>query len=152
MAPFFVLIALFGTLTILGRLEVPAAFGWWTSLRLALSGMFLLTASAHWGKRRPDLVRMVPPNFARPELAVTLTGFLEIAGAFGLMVAELARYAAVGLCLLLLAVFPANVHAARQRFTIGGTRVPGLIPRALMQLVFIAATAAIFLDGTARTR
>ena len=24
--------------------------GWWTALRVALTAMFLLTASAHWGK------------------------------------------------------------------------------------------------------
>jgi len=51
------------------------------ALRLALSGMFLLTASAHWGKRRPDLIRMVPSVFPRPDLLVTFTGVLEILGA-----------------------------------------------------------------------
>ena len=77
MALFIVLVTLFALLSILGHFQIPVAFGWWTSLRLALAGMFLLTASAHWGKRRPDLIRMVPTSFHRPDLLVTMTGVLE---------------------------------------------------------------------------
>src|SRR5271165_2553944 len=106
MAPLIVLITLFVLLTVAGHLQMPFAFGWWTSLRIALSGMFLLTTSAHWGKRRPDLIRMVPAVFPRPDLLVTVTGILEILGAVGLMLPMVARYAALGLSLLLLAVFP----------------------------------------------
>jgi len=147
MAPFVVLIVLFALLSVLGHFRIPAAFGWWTSLRLALSGMFLLTASAHWGKRRPDLIRMVPAVFPRPDLLVTVTGILEFLGAVGLMLPMVARYAALGLSLLLLAVFPANVHAARKRLTIAGRQVETLIPRTLLQIVFLTATVAVFLRG-----
>ena len=63
MAPFIVLVTLLALLSILSHFQIPVAFGWWTSLRLALAGMFLLTASAHWGKRRPDLIRMDPASF-----------------------------------------------------------------------------------------
>jgi uncharacterized membrane protein len=101
--------------------------------------MFLLTASAHWGSRRPDLVAMVPDALPNPELLVTLSGIAEIAGAIGLLVPRLAPYAGAGLALLLIAVFPANVHAARESLTIGGEPVTPLVPRALLQLVFIAA-------------
>jgi len=147
MAPFFVLVVLFAILSVLGHLHLPFAFGWWTSLRLALAGMFLLTASAHWGKRRPDLVRMVPPVFPRPDLLVTITGVLEVLGAIGLMIPTVAPYAALGLSLMLLAVFPANVHAARNHLTIGSREVPALLPRTLLQVVFLAATATVFLAG-----
>ena len=85
MAPFIVLIALFGFFYVLGSVWLPAQFDWLTSLRLALAGMFLLTASAHWGKRRQDLIAMVPPAFPRPDLLVTVTGVLEITGAAGLI-------------------------------------------------------------------
>jgi uncharacterized membrane protein len=107
-------------------------------LRAALAAMFLLTASAHWGKRRQDLVRMVPPVFPRPDLLVTLTGVLEILGAIGLLVAVTARIACICLALLLIALFPANIHAARQNLTIAGQRVPRLPVRTAIQLVFIA--------------
>lgn len=147
MAPFIVLVTLFVVLSILGHFHLPVAFGWWTSLRLALAGMFLLTASAHWGKRRADLIRMVPPAFPRPDLLVTITGILEVLGAIGLLLPRIAPYAALGLSLMLLAIFPANIHAARNRLTIAGSRVPALLPRALMQVIFLAATVAVFLAG-----
>lgn len=114
---------------------------------LALSGMFLLTASAHWGKRRPDLIRMVPSSFPQPDLLVTVTGILELMGAIGLTLPKVAPYAALGLAVMLVAVFPANVHAARRRMTIAGRPVEALLPRALLQLVFLAATIAVFVAG-----
>jgi uncharacterized membrane protein len=147
MAPLIALSALFLTLAGLGAVGVHALAGWYTPLRFALGGMFLLTASAHWGKRRPDLVRMVPPAFPRPDALVTLTGVLELAGAIGLLVRPLAPLAAAGLALLLLALFPANVHAARAGLTIGGRPVTALGPRTLMQLVFLAATVAVAVGG-----
>jgi uncharacterized membrane protein len=147
MAPFVALIALFALFSILGHFQLLVSFGWWTSLRLALAGMFLLTASAHWGKRRPDLIQMVPPVFPRPDLLVTVTGFLEILGAVGLTLPMVAPHAALGLSLMLLAVFPANVHAARKRLTIGGRQVEDLIPRTLLQIAFLTATVAVLLGG-----
>jgi uncharacterized membrane protein len=147
MVPFVVLIVLFVLFSVLGHFQLPVPYGWWTSLRLALSGMFLLTASAHWGKRRPDLIRMVPLVLPRSDLLVTLTGILEILGAAGLMLSAVARYAALCLSLMLLAIFPANVHAARERVTIAGREVEALVPRTLLQMVFLIATLAVFLGG-----
>jgi uncharacterized membrane protein len=147
MVPLMVLIASFALLAALGHFGLPHSYGWWTSLRLALAGMFLLTASAHWGRRRPDLIRMVPASLPHPDQLVTATGILEILGSVGLMLPVVARYAAFGLSLLLIAVFPANVHAARNRLTIGGRPVPALVPRTLIQLVFLGATVAVFLGG-----
>jgi uncharacterized membrane protein len=139
MAPFIALVASFVVLRTLGLLGVRALASWVTCLRGALALMFLLTASAHWGSRRPDLVRMVPPAFPDPELMVTLTGVAEIAGAVGLLVPRLAPWAAAGLAALLISVFPANVHAARQALTIGGTPVTPLVTRTILQVVFLAA-------------
>jgi uncharacterized membrane protein len=147
MAPFIVLVTLFTLLCMLGHFQIPVAFGWWTSLRLSLAGMFLLTASAHWGKRRPDLIRMVPASFPRPDLLVTATGVLEILGAIGLMLPKVAPYAALGLAFMLVAVFPANIHAARQRLMIAGRPVEALLPRLILQIVFLAATIAVFVAG-----
>lgn len=147
MAPFIVLIALFGFFYMLGGVWLHAQFDWLTSLRLALAGMFFLTASAHRGKRRRDLIAMVPPAFPRPDLLVSVTGVIEIVGAVGLMLPTAAPYAALGLCFMLLAVFPANVHAARQHLSIAGRPVEALFLRAVLQLVFLAATATVFVAG-----
>jgi uncharacterized membrane protein len=148
MAPFIALSGLFLILAGLGAVGVHALAGWHTPLRLALAGMFLLTASAHWGRRRPDLVRMVPPAFPRPDVLVTLTGLLELLGAVGLLLPRVAPLAAWGLSLLLLALFPANVRAARAGLTIGGRPATALGPRTLLQILFLAATVAVALGGS----
>jgi uncharacterized membrane protein len=104
--------------------------------------MFLLTASAHWGKRRVDLLRMVPPMLSRPEMWVAFTGMAEIAGANGLLWEPVVKIASAGLALMLIAVFPANVYAARHRLTIDGRKVPGLAVRTLLQVIFLGAVLA----------
>ena len=142
MAPLIVLVVsalLFGLAGLAG-LAVFRDLGF--ILRAALGVMFLFTASAHWGKRRQDLIRMVPPALPRPDLLVIFTGFLEILGAIGLLVPITARAACICLALLLMALFPANIHAARKSLTIGGRRVPSVPVRALIQLVFIATLIA----------
>ncbi|MBV9266882.1 MAG: DoxX family protein [Acidobacteriaceae bacterium] len=139
MAPFVVLVVASLAFWLAGRLGVTTFQHISTVLRMALALMFLLTASAHWGKRRPDLIRMVPPQFPRPDLLVTISGMLEIAGAIGLLIPSTATAAAICLALLLLALFPANVHAARKNLTIAGQPVPGIAMRTAIQIVFVAA-------------
>lgn len=139
MAPLIVLVTLFVLLLY--------PFGWWTAVRIALAGMFLLTASAHWGKRRPDLIRMVPDAFPRPDLLITFTGICEILGAVGLLIPRVAPFAATGLTLLLFAIFPANMRAAREHLTIAGQPTPSLLPRTLIQVVFITATIAVIIGA-----
>ena len=121
--------------------------GWWTALRIALAIMFLFTASAHWGKRRGDLIRMVPAALPRPDLLVTITGFCEILGAAGLLIPKIAPVAALGLTLLLIALFPANVRAARQAISIGGRPATPLPARTVIQLVFLTATVSVIVGG-----
>ncbi|WP_437728680.1 DoxX family protein [Sorangium sp. So ce861] len=147
MAPLLVLSVSFALLLALGRLGVRPLASWVTCLRVALAAMFLLTASAHWGSRRAELVAMVPPALPSPELLVTATGVLEIAGAAALLVPRLAPWAAAGLTILLVAMFPANVHAARAGLTLGGSPVTPLVPRTLIQIVFLAATVAVAIGG-----
>jgi len=139
MAPLIVLIVASVSFWLAGRLGVTMFQHISTVLRTALALMFLLTASAHWGKRRPDLIRMVPPAFPRPDVLVTITGLLEILGALGLLIPSTGPAAAICLALLLIALFPANVHAAREKLTIAGQRVPGLMVRTAIQIVFVAA-------------
>ena len=135
MQPLIVLVIIFALLI------VP--LGWWTALRIALAAMFLLTASAHWGKRRADLIRMVPAVFSRPNVLVTMTGVCEIAGAVGLLIPGLAPIAAIGLALLLIAIFPANVRAARDRIAIAGRPPTPLPVRATIQVIFLLAAIGI---------
>ncbi|UVI27729.1 DoxX family protein [Paenibacillus spongiae] len=139
MAPFIALVASFLLFRVFGLLGWSYFDEWHSSLQGAVVVMLLLTASAHWGKRRPDLIRMVPPSFPRPDWIVTATGYLEIAGAIGIMLPATSQAASVCLTILLIAMFPANAYAARKKLTIGGKPVPKLLVRCLLQIVFIAA-------------
>jgi len=123
MQPLIVLVTVFFLLIL--------PLGWWTALRVALTATFLLTASAHWRrKRRDDLIRMLPAALPRPDLLITVTGICEIQGAVGLLVSRVAPVAALGLTPLLIALFPANVRATRQAIAIGGRPATPLPARA----------------------
>lgn len=56
--------------------------------------------------------RIVPPYLPAPRTLVYASGAAELLGAVGVLVPGLRGYAGWGLILLLLAVFPANVHMA----------------------------------------
>jgi uncharacterized membrane protein len=139
MLPFLVLVTATLLVRGLGVAGVHALDSWTMSLRAGLSLMFLLTASAHWGKRRPDLIAMVPTVFPRPALIITVTGILELLGAVGLELPPLAPAAAACLAVLLIAMFPANVRAAREHLRIGDKQATPLPLRTLLQVLFIAA-------------
>lgn len=128
------------TMTWLVRLRMGDS-GWHTPLRVGLAAMFLLTAGAHFIGLRDELVSMVPPALPEPGLLVTITGVLEAVGAIGLLVRRTAPAAAVGLTAMLLAMFPANVHHALSVDELAFHEQ--LVPRTLMQLVFVAATIAV---------
>lgn len=143
MIPLIVIVVVFTALRAGGALGVRVLRDWRLCLRWAMAVMLLVTASAHWGAKRADLVAMVPPFFPEPELLVTVTGVLELAGAAGLVWARTSRAAALGLALLFLAMFPANVYAARQGLTIGGRPVTELPLRTAVQVVLVVAAVAV---------
>jgi uncharacterized membrane protein len=137
MAP---LIVIFGSLVLYRTLGVAgiAAFDQWVDCgRYALATMFVFTAWSHFAPMKNDLIAMVPAAFPRPDVIVLLTGLLEVAGALGLLFAITRYWAAWGLILLLLAMFPANVSAARRGLTIRGRPVTPLWLRAPMQALFV---------------
>ena len=138
MAPLIVLIVVTLLARGLGRLGVPGLRTWVAAARAGLAVMFCFTAAAHFNSMRADLVRMVPAAVPNPELMVTVTGICEVLGAVGLLVPRTRRLAAVALIVFLLAVLPANVHAAQGNLTIGGSAVTPLWPRVALQLLFIA--------------
>lgn len=145
MAPAIVLLASFAVLRAAGFLGVTALDNWNLPLRIALFLMFLLAAAAHWGRGRTDLIRMVPPSFPFPATIITITGVLEILGAVGLLIPRTTRAAAFCLAILLVAMFPANIRAAREHLTIIGRPATGLVLRSVIQVGFIGALLAVAL-------
>jgi uncharacterized membrane protein len=135
MIPFYVLVVSVGLARAAGAIGVPALDAWSAATRAGLAVMFGFTAVAHFGRERGDLMRMVPPVFGRAGPWVTLTGVAELAGALGLLVPATRQAAALGLIVLLVAMFPANVRAAREGLTIGGRPHTPLPLRAVLQLL-----------------
>ena len=147
MLPLIVLVIATLLLRAIGAAGVGLLDSWTWCLRGGLALMFLFTASAHWGKRRGDLIAMVPRVFPRPELMVSATGVFEILGAAGLLIPAVAPLAAACLAMLLIALFPANIRAAREGLAIGGRPTTALPLRTLLQLVFLAAVLVAGFPG-----
>ncbi|AQZ60423.1 unnamed protein product [[Actinomadura] parvosata subsp. kistnae] len=143
MVPFIALTGGFVVLRLIGLMGVEVLDAWQPALRGALALMFVFTGVPHFlPSWRRDFVAMIPPVFPAPALLVTLTGVLELAGAAGLLVPPVAPYAAAGLALLMVAMFPANVSAARRGLTLAGKPVTALPARTALQLLFIGAAIA----------
>ncbi|MCW5978794.1 MAG: DoxX family protein [Bryobacteraceae bacterium] len=132
-----VLLGAWGLFRAAGAFGVRAWSTWRDSGRWALAAMLMLTASAHFTAMRHDLVRMVPEWVPQPEAVIYLTGVLEIAAAVGILVRSTRRIAGLGLCALLIAMFPANVRAVQEGLTLGGSPPTPLWLRAPMQIGFI---------------
>jgi uncharacterized membrane protein len=122
----------------LGAGGIAVLDSWPAATRVGLCAMFLLTASAHFNSMRHDLARMVPPSVPHPLAMIYFTGVCEILGAIGLLLPLTRIYATIGLILLLIAVLPANIHAARARIPLRGKPATPLVARVLLQILFIA--------------
>lgn len=79
--------------------------------RWLLAIFFIAAGLNHF--RDPALYEsMIPPAFPRPDLLNLISGAAEVAGGIGICLAKFRRMAAWGLIVLLVAVFPANLHLA----------------------------------------
>ena len=139
----FILVILIVT-TFLARLlgvgGVTVLDSWPASTRAGLCVMFLVTALAHFNSTRHDLARMVPPIFRHPLAVIYFTGICEVLGAIGLLLPWTRIYAAAGLILFMVAILPANIHAAKAKVTLRGKPATPLTARIPMQVLFIALT------------
>jgi uncharacterized membrane protein len=125
----------------LGALGVGALSTWHEVVAWALATMFLFTASSHFVARtREDLIAMVPGVFPKPALLVSLTGVLEGLGAVGLLIPATRGLAGLCLVLLLVALLPANVSAARRGVPMRGRAPTPLLVRIPMQILFLGLT------------
>jgi uncharacterized membrane protein len=105
-----------GTLAarLIGWLGVDYVDSWPQAVAVGLAVMFVMTGVAHFvPAMRRDMIAIVPPRLPAPGLLVTITGVLELLGAAGLLYPPTRVAAAVCLFVLMLAMFPANVYAAR---------------------------------------
>jgi len=99
------------------------------ALPLIVSGIYL-----HFFKLGVT-ASIIPPAFPARPFWVLLTGVLEIAGAIGMLLPRMRRFAALWTSLLMVAVFPANIYGAGK--TVDGMHFPSVPIRLGMQIFYI---------------
>ncbi len=80
-------------------------------LKLLLGLFFVVAGAGHFLKPAMYL-QIMPPYIPFPLAMIYVSGACEILFGLGLLIPKTSRLAAWGLILLLLAVFPANIHMA----------------------------------------
>lgn len=148
MAPLITLLVGSLAARIVGWWGVDYVDSWPKAIAAGLAAMFVLTGAAHFAPPlRRDLIAIVPPALPAPGLLVSSTGVLEFLGAAGLLVLSTRVAAAVCLLLLMVAMFPANVYAARMPNppTSMTTRLP---VRTAQEIVYLAAAVAVAIGGS----
>ena len=145
MKPFIVLITVTVLARLVGLVGLEALDSWSVSTAIGLAAMFALTGWAHFAQpMRGGLIAMVPPSLPARARLVDITGVLELAGVVGLLIPATRPYAAGALFVLLLAMFPANVSAAKRLQHTPIVTMP-LPVRTAVQGVFLAACALVVL-------
>ncbi|MEL4357410.1 MULTISPECIES: DoxX family protein [unclassified Luteococcus] len=147
MAPFVTLCSATLIARLAGLAGIDYVGTWVEAVAVGLAVMFTLTGLAHFAPaKREGLIAIVPPALPHPQLLVTVTGLMELAGAVALLVPSglVRNVAASALVVLLLAVFPANVHAARERRSATAPATP-LGRRTALQGVFLSAASYVAL-------
>ncbi len=88
-------------------------------MRAAITGVLFIAAGVVHFVRPAMYEQIVPPQFGHAPELVAISGIAEIAGGLGLIVPRTRRAAGVGLIVLLIAVWPANIYMAVEahRFT-----------------------------------
>jgi uncharacterized membrane protein len=147
MAVFLVLVLGSLTARIVGWLGVDYVDSWPRAVAIGLAAMFVMTGVAHFvNPLRGDMIAIVPPRLPAPAVLVTVTGVLELAGALGLLYPPTRVAAAVCLFLLMLAMFPANVYAARMPNP-PKSMTSRLSLRTAEEAVYLAAAIVVAIGG-----
>jgi uncharacterized membrane protein len=132
---------------VVGWLGVDYVDSWPAATAVGLAAMFVMTGVAHFVQPlRGDMIAIVPPRLPTPALLVTATGMLELLGAVGLLLPPTRVVAAVCLLLLMLAMFPANVYAARMPNPPASMN-SRLGVRTAEEIVYLAAAVVVAISG-----
>ena len=83
---------------------------WTLAGKCAFAAIFLAAGVAHFASTG-FFLKIMPPSIPSPRALVLLSGAIEIALGALLLIPRTSRPAAWGLVALLIAVFPANIHA-----------------------------------------
>jgi len=132
---------------LVGWLGVDYVDSWPQAFAIGLAVMFVMTGVAHFvNPLRHDMIAIVPPRLPAPGLLVTITGVLELAGAAGLLYPPTRVAAAVGLFVLMLVMFPANIYASRMPNP-PKSMTSRLDVRTVEEVVYLAAAVVVGLGS-----
>ena len=106
-------------------------------VRVLYGAAFIFAGVSHF-TNRDFFASIVPQYLPWPALLVYISGVAEILLGGLLMVPMTSRQAAWGLIVLLIAVFPANIHMAMNPQLFPDISLTALLVRLPLQLVFIA--------------
>ncbi|RZJ70900.1 DoxX family membrane protein [Flavobacterium sp.] len=102
-----------------------------------MAGLYILAGLNHF--RKPRLyARMIPDYLPNPKLLNILSGIAEISLGIGLCIPAVSRYSAVGIIVLLIAIFPANVYMLTNESAALGLPKWVRLVRLPLQLLLIA--------------
>jgi len=110
---------------------------WRKRLRVVLAVFMVGIGIAHFARPQP-FVGIVPASLPAPLLLVLVSGFFEVLGGVGLLVPRGRRAASVGLVLLYLSVFPANINMVMHPELGAGIPAWALWARLPFQVLFLA--------------
>lgn len=110
--------------------------------RFLLAGFFCFMGVLHF-VAADLLVSFMPPYLSSPRALVWISGICEFLGGIGVLVPQLRRWAGYGLILLLIVVFPVNLHMALHPETVQQSVAWPFLPfllwaRLPFQIVFVA--------------
>jgi uncharacterized membrane protein len=119
MTVFFIIITLAVLLHLASKIGLNTFKNFRENARIATGIAFVLTGISHF--LIPEkFLEMMPPFLPAHLFLIYLSGVFEILGGIGLMLSQTKFWAAIGLILLLLAVFPANIFVAWNNVQLGG--------------------------------
>lgn len=103
-----------------------------------LLALFFIGAGANHFLSPEIYLSMMPPWLPAHSLMNQISGAAEIAGGIGILIPKTRKAAAIGLILLLIAIFPANLHVALNGWPEANIPRWILIARLPLQLFLIA--------------
>ena len=143
MKPLIVLLVSFGIALIVIKL-ITGQFDIAFSARIAMAAMLVFTATAHFAFTK-GMIMMIPDFIPFKKGMVYFTGFVEIAGAVGLLIPGLQVLTGWLLIVFFILLLPANINAAIrhidfQKGTYDGPGARYLWFRVPLQILFILWT------------
>src|SRR5215203_362288 len=119
MTVFFIIIVLAIILQLAAKIGLNPQKSFRRNARIATGIAFIFTGASHF--IIPEkFMEMMPSVLPAPLFLIYLSGVFEILGGIGLIISSTKQLAAIGLIVLLLAVFPANIYVAVNNVQLGG--------------------------------